>query len=101
MASRLFTKAPFGFTLLEVHGALVATANRLNGERARLGISRFATLYVGPMLASPLTDEVSFIVSHSDNDSDAFEELDRAIARLTDSRRRDFWWYRLRDPYCA
>ncbi len=101
MASRLFTKAPVGFTLLEVHSALVAAANRLNGERAQLGISRFATLYIGPMLMSPLTDEISFIASHSDNDPDAFEELDRAIVRLIESRRRSRWWYLRRDPYCA
>lgn len=101
MASRLFTKAPLGFTLLEVHSALAAAANRLNSERARLGISRFATLYVGPMLMSPVTDELSFIASHSDNDPGAFEEIDRAIARLIESRRRNRWWYLRRDPYCA
>ncbi|MDD2657569.1 MAG: hypothetical protein PHD04_02825 [Candidatus Pacebacteria bacterium] len=101
MASRLVTKAPLGFTLLEMHSALAAAANQLNSERARLGISRFATLYVGPMLMSPVTDEVLFVVSHSDNDPDAAEQIDLALERLIESRRRNRWWYLRRDPYCA
>ena len=101
MASRLFTKAPAGFTLLEVHTALAAAADRLNSERRKLGISRFATFFVGPMLMSPVTREVSFVVSYSDNDQDATEELNRAITLLVESRRRNRWWYLRRDPYCA
>ncbi len=99
MASRLFIKAPEGFTLQEIRDELATAADWLNAERIRLEIAGFATFFVGPILVSQISREKSFLVSYSEHDMFAREEIEAVFKRLAESRRRNLWWYPRRDPY--
>ena len=103
MASKIFRDSlVIGVTLQEIRQRIVAVADELNNERAALGISRFATVYVGPLLQGPkpLTG-VLFLVSYSDYDYDAPERVNEALQNMTRATQEDSVFYLKRDPYCA
>ena len=101
MASMLFTESSEGLTLGKMRQSVAAAAEKLNDERAKIHTVLFANVYVGPVLKTPRTKALSFLVSYSDKDLEAPELVVEALKRLADSERRNLWWYVRRDPYCA